>query len=403
MRKHMSFLWNIFLSVIMFLFVGIVNIANAQIINTERPDVIALYYPHWHNYDHGSAWKGEGWTEWVEMNDAKPKFPGHEQPKKSSWGNFDESDPVWAGKEIDLAADYGIDVFLYDWYWYSGVKTMEEALEQGFLHAKNRNRMKFALMWANHDRRDQFYPEYGKPRIVWLPIRHSAHDLNRVIDYCIEHYFQEPNYWKVNGKLFFSIFHAEGFVEQLGGPEKTRALFKEIDARLKSAGLPSMHWNAMVSTPELAKIMEQAGFQSTSKYNVTSANKVRPDFTEKYEDVMQAHREQWNKMTAESPLVNLPVVTMGWDVTPRCRQDVPWPYPQKDYPYVPVVVGNTPELYEQLLRDAAKQIENDSHKPFGVMLNCWNEWTEGSYLLPEERTGTAYLEAVKKVFGVTDH
>jgi hypothetical protein len=396
-----KYIWNIVLSALLLIFSGIEWNVIAQNINTNRPDVVAIYYPHWHNYDHGTAWKGEGWTEWVEMNDAKPKFPGHQQPKKSLWGNFDESDPKWVEKEINLAADHGIDVFLYDWYWYSGVKTMEEALEQGFLHAENRNRMKFALMWANHDRRDQFYPEYGKPRTVWLPIRHSPRDLTRVIDYCIGHYFREPNYWKVNDSLFFSIFQAESFVEQLGGPEKTRALFTEINGRLKNAGLPAMHWNAMVSTPELAKIMKQAGFQSTSKYNVTTANKVLPDFTERYEDVMVAHQQLWDKMTTESPLVNLPVVTMGWDVTPRCRQDVPWPYPYKEYPYLPVVVGNTPELYEELLHDAAKHIENDSRKPFGVLLNCWNEWTEGGYLLPEERTGTAYVEAVKKIFGVT--
>ena len=360
--------WNLILTILILVISGTGWNANAQKISKNRPEVIALYYPHWHNYDHGSAWKGEGWTEWVEMNAANPKFPGHQQPKESSWGNFDESDPKWVEKEINLAADHGIDVFLYDWYWYSGVKTMQEALEQGFIHAENRNRMKFALMWANHDRRDQFYPEYGKPRTVWLPIRHSAHDLTRVIDYCIEHYFREQNYWKVNGKLFFSIFHAESFVKKLGGPEKTRALFIEMDKHLKNAGLPAMHWNAMVSTPELAKIMKQAGFQSTSKYNVNTANKVLPDFTERYEDVMEAHRDLWDKMTNESPLVNLPVVTMGWDVTPRCRQDVPWPFPQKEYPYVPVVVGNTPERYEQLLRDAAKHIENDSRKPFGVML-----------------------------------
>ncbi len=122
----------------------------------KRPEVVAIYYPHWHNYDHGSSWKGEGWTEWEGMKAAVPRFPGHHQPLKPCWGYFDESDPKWTAREIDLAADHGIDVFLYDWYWYSGVKNMEEALEQGFLRAANRQRMKFALMWANHDRRDHF-------------------------------------------------------------------------------------------------------------------------------------------------------------------------------------------------------------------------------------------------------
>jgi len=55
---------------------------SAQEICTKRPEVVAIYYPHWHNYDHGSAWKGEGWTEWEGVKVAIPRFPGHQQPKK---------------------------------------------------------------------------------------------------------------------------------------------------------------------------------------------------------------------------------------------------------------------------------------------------------------------------------
>jgi hypothetical protein len=80
---------------------------------------------------------------------------------------------------------------------------------------------------------------------------------------------------------------------------------------------------------------------------------------------------------------------------------VPWPFPKREYPYGPVVVGNTPARFEELLRDARRHMENDPRKPFGVLINAWNEWTEGGYLLPEERTDTAYLEAIKRVFGKT--
>jgi len=372
--------------------------ADAPATGSNRPTVVAVYYPHWHSYDHGSSWKGEGWTEWEGVKVAVPRFPGHEQPKKPSWGYFDESDPKWAAKEIDLAADHGIDVFLNCWYWYSGVQNMQEALEQGFLRAPNRDRMKFALMWANHDRRDQFCPEFGKPRTVWLPSRHSPKDTARMIDYCIEHYFRQPNYWRVNGGLFFSIFEAAKFIEQIGGPEKTKALLTEMDARVRRAGLPPMHWGAMVANPTLGALAHEAGFHSTSRYNVAHAKKTQPDFTERYEDVMEAHREHWKNM-ATAPIVNMPVVTMGWDSTPRCRADVPWPFAKVEYPYVPVVVGNTPERYEQLLKDAANHVQGDPKKPFAILLNAWNEWTEGGYLLPEERTGTAYLEAIKRTFG----
>ena len=34
-----------------------------------------------------------------------------------------------------------------------------------------------------------------------------------------------------------------------------------------------------------------------------------------------------------------------------------------------------------------------------ITINSWNEWTEGSYLEPDEKSGFGYLEAIRKVFG----
>jgi hypothetical protein len=139
-------------------------------------------------------------------------------------------------------------------------------------------------------------------------------------------------------------------------------------------------------------------------YNVTTAGKVTPGFTEDYADVIAAHEEQWAIMAGE-PLPHPPVVTVGWDVTPRCETAAPWPFPpspltgRHDYPYGPVVEGNTPERFADLCARARRFCRETRPTPYAVFINAWNEWTEGSFLLPEERTGTGYLEAIREVFG----
>ncbi len=372
--------------------------------DSGRPEVAAIYCPLWHTYDHACSWKGEGWCEWELLKSAAPRFEGHYQPYRPTWGCFDESDPCWSAREIALAAAHGIDVFLVDWYWYSGVRIMEEALERGLLKARNRARIRFALMWANHNWADYFPAPFGKPWNSWLPSRHSETDWMRAMEYCAEHYFCRPNYWRTGGRLFFSLFEPLRLVRELGGAGRFRRLVSETSRVLGRAGLPGLHLNAMVWGPDGVNELREAGFDSTTSYNITSSGKVSENLTERYEDVMEAHRQRWARM-GESALPYCPVVTMGWDVTPRCEKTVPWPFPpspltgRRDYPYGPVVVGNTPELFRDLCGQALRYCQERQPVPYAVFVNAWNEWTEGSFLLPEERCGTGYLEAVLKTFG----
>ena len=369
---------------------------------SNQPEIVAIYCPLWHNYDHASSWKGEGWCEWELLKKARPRFKGHNMPVTPSWGYFDESDPHWSEKEIDLASKYGIDVWLVDWYWYNGVKIMQEALENGLLRARNRKKVKFALMWANHEWWDYFPAPFDGTRNWLLPIRHSERDMQRVIEYCAENYFSKSHYWTVGREIFFSVFQPAFMVKSLGGPEKTRRIFEKLNRYLASCRLPPIHWNAQLYSPADSGLLKKAGFKSATNYNVAGIDRTPENLLIPYDSLIEQHEKHWNKMLKESSLPYAPVVTMGWDVTCRCEENIPWPFPPSpktgrfDYPYCPIVNDNSPEKFRILCEKALRFVQDTKPSPYAIFVNAWNEWTEGSYLLPDRTHGTAYLKAMSK-------
>jgi hypothetical protein len=64
-----------------------------------------------------------------------------------------------------------------------------------------------------------------------------------------------------------------------------------------------------------------------------------------------------------------------------------------------VIVNNTPQAFENALRSAKQfAIQTLPKEQRIVTINSWNEWTEGSYLEPDTEHGSAYLNAVRRVF-----
>ena len=374
-------------------------------------EVVCVYYPHWHRYPKGDEWFGaENWKEgeWTFVKTAKPRFPGHRQPLVPSTGYLDGADPKDVEKEIALASDAGIDVFLYDYYWYDGKVTQEESLEKGFLGAANRDRMKFALMWCYHERRDQFRPKLGEPRRVLMSLAHTKEEFLGLIRYSAEHYFNKPEYWRKDGRLFFSIYDAPYFCSKRGNDAgRIKAELDEARGIVRAAGLGELHFNAQGAGPKLADFMADCGFDSLTDYNtspyhmpdeMTSAMRAKGVWEIDYRSSFPTVRRRWQEMSAKR-LPYIPNVTTGWDSTPRCRLDEPYPWKALDYPYTMSFTNNTPEAFREILSEAKAHAENDPKKPGAVYINGWNEYTEGTYLLPNNFDADGALRAINAVFG----
>ena len=120
---------------------------------TQSPEyhVAAYIWPSCHDDPVGRRvlW-GEGDGEWEIIKRGTPRFDGHYQPKQPLWGYEHDDDPRVMERWIAAATDHGINVFVFDWYWFDGGPCLEGCLNDGLLKARNRDKMQFYVMWANH-------------------------------------------------------------------------------------------------------------------------------------------------------------------------------------------------------------------------------------------------------------
>ena len=375
----------------------------------EKIDVLCIYYPEWHVYPEWEAYYGKGTTEWMCVSNTVARFPGHHQPVVPLMGFYDESDPKVAAQEIDLAADAGIDVFLYDWYWANGKPIQHEGLERGFMKAANRGRMKFALMWAYHDRDVPFQSKFGEEKKHWLwKLARTEEDFLAAFAYCAQTYFGDPGYYRKDGKLFFSMYSSERFVKDMGGPAKTRETLAKAQALVRERGLPPVHFNAMVFNAGNAAPAIEAGFDSTSVYSINGFHSKKGSDMERgrqfvmaYDDLEESADAVNCGLAAVSPM-HIPIVQRGWDCTARCDPAEPFPWRKSHYPYMGIFANATPEKFAQAVRTALRRAAEDPKKPGAILVNAWNEYTEGSWLMPDTRNGRAYLDALRRALGRGD-
>jgi len=198
--------------------------------------VAAYYYPCEHTDPRWDKAKYPGFTEWDLIRKAKPRFPGHQQPKVPVWGYTDEADPKVMAQKIGTAADYGVNAFIFDWYYYDDGPYLERALDQGFLGATNNNRIQFALMWANHDWYDIQGYNPADPVKLLYPGKVTAATWDKITDLIIARYFKHPSYWKIEGKPYFSIYDISVFLASFPTVKDFLSYCRLVKGTLASAG-----------------------------------------------------------------------------------------------------------------------------------------------------------------------
>lgn len=398
--------------VVLFIMISCQSHKNQGDENTGNDYTVAAYYfPNYHIDDRNEKVHGKGWTEWELVKNAEPRFKGHQQPKVPLWGYTDESDPEQMAQKIEAASTHGIDAFIFDWYYYNDGLFLERALEEGFLEASNNDQLKFALMWANHDwvdihpisaetRKSKEGPELLYPGAI------TPETWDKMTDYIIDTYFSHSSYLLVDGDPYFSIYDLSKFIKSFGSIEATAEAVERFRTKAKSAGFNNIHLNAVVwgrtilpseeVVSDVDNLLKQIGFDSATSY--VWIHHAKPDFPKNpYKDMQKRYFSYAEQVTDSLSVPYFPNVTMGWDSSPRTKQSDE--FKELGYPFMGTISENTPENFKRALKKSKDFMdENLKQAQRIVNINCWNEWTEGSYLEPDTVNGMGYLEAVKHVF-----
>ncbi|MBR4994643.1 MAG: glycoside hydrolase family 99-like domain-containing protein [Alistipes sp.] len=355
--------------------------------------VAAFIWPSCHDdsLGHANLWAdGEG--EWEVIKKGNPRFEGHYQPKQPLWGYEHDDDPRVVERWIDTALKYGVNTFIYDWYWYMDYPYLEGALNDGFLKARNNEKMNFYIMWANHNVIKNYwnYHRYGDDTSLLFDASVNWEQFKTIVDRVINQYFKRPNYVKIDGCPVFSIFDMRQFLQSFGSLGEAAKAMDYFRDEVVKAGFKGLHLQesagggGFLSEEEAAykrEYIEKLGLNSMAFYNMGGFD---CDYLKHGKNAIEI-RQQYDE-ALDIPI--FPTVSIGWDDTPR--------YPWKGANDV-TRFNHSPQEFATFLQAAKEYADAHPDQPPFIMINAWNEWVEGSYLLPDRKYGFGWLEAVKDV------
>ena len=368
--------------------------------------IIPLYLPQFHTIPENDEWWGKGFTEWVNVRDAKPLFEGHNQPRVPLNNNYyDLSDIETLKWQCRIAKEYGIYGFCMYHYWFNGHLLLEKPMEMLLAHPEID--IKYCISWANHDWTDAWKASNRQPKVL---IAHNFDDEKDWVDHFnyLLPFFKDPRYMTENNKPLMVIYI----------PNIIRKLKKMLDVWSQMArdngfdGLTFIYQSAASSFDNswdhslfdygvemnpgyvgLANRQKNSSFfPKLMKYSheIKRFLHIRRSLLpqKKITEVSKADYDYtWQRILELRPISNapkmIPCAFTDWDNTPRHKE--------RGYLFQGVSPDKFKSYFKQLIDNTKKFYDTDM-----IFVFAWNEWAEGGYLEPDEKNGFAFLEAIKE-------
>ncbi|WP_122266992.1 glycoside hydrolase family 99-like domain-containing protein [Pseudomonas syringae] len=340
---------------------------------------ICLFLPQFHAIPENDKWWGKGFTEWTNVQPAKPQFEGHYQPHvpHEDVGYYNLLEPETLKRQILQAKDYGIDGFCFYFYWFDGKRLLEKPIEM--FHKDKSHSMPFCLCWANENWSRRWD---GNESDVLMAQKHSDQDDLKFIKY-IKKYISDKRYICVDGKPLVVVYRPA----ELPDAKRTAKIWRDY---CRKDGIGEIYL-AMTNSFEKSH-PDEFGFDAVVDFTPNSAG-LSPSsaLLENLPDEFEGGLFNYENLVVQSDNYRKEDFTIfrgacpSWDNTARKKN--------KGY----IFLNSSPLLYQKWLDNSIKYV-NEYNKGSGenlIFINAWNEWAEGAHLEPDQKYGYAYLESTK--------
>jgi len=326
------------------------------------------------------AYYFDGWTG---------AYPYHITERLTT--EFFDREPVWGWRDdsleiveqqIDYAADNGLSFFAFDWY-YPEAEEKETPLNTGleiYLQAKNKNRLEFCLLVANHGGYRIGQEEWDAVCDIWIPL------------------MKEPTHLKVNGEPLLIFFAPWELHWKFGGSKGVKKAFESLREKARAAGLKGVAIAGCFNPcsphgPIGLDDLAASGYSSFTGYNYHGYMNKGPEKIQAFANMVEGHEDVWKKFAEQSACPHIPVVTCGWDKRAMESPDVSKEKMQVYYP--DTTVPQVADFVDRAIRWMDEHPDKTTTERL-LMLFAWNEYGEGGYIAPTKTHGDAYLKAIHK-------
>ncbi len=366
----------------------------------KRTKVFAAYLPQFHETPENNMFWGDGFTDWVGVKNAKPQYPGHNQPRIPLDNNYyDLSDYRIIQWQANLARHYGVDGFNIYHYWFKNGKQMLQTPAELILkHPEidieyffSWDNCSWVRSWSSIPGND-WAPEAEKTikdgKEVLLELDYEDRDQWEKHFYYLLPFFKDKRYMKINNCPVFAFMTNQDrdVLLSMGNYWKELAVINGLE------GLFLLTQRDVFKNKQLfdAQFLYQPAAASWGKRKAIEDRlqkhfgiKPKEDREVKY---FYNYEKVWKKLVRNAPQhikENLiPGAVIKYDDTPRRGNKAM------------ILHSTSPDIFNRYFTQLYRMCcANDCVM---VLLTAWNEWGEGAYLEPDETDGYAYLEALKK-------